>query len=77
MRGHLQWLVRIMYILPIFLCISITLVTIIKVTEIELQVEPTQKMASTSDEEILRGQEVLDKQRELDKAEREGEEPIE
>ena len=73
MRGNLRWLARIMYILPILLCISITIVTIIKVTRIELTIEPIQKMAPASDEETRRGQEELEKQKELDETERESE----
>lgn len=65
MEKKLPWGLRIMYLLPVFLCVTITLVTVIKYTRIsynginDLPVSVTEPDLQTETE---RGEEILQEQ---------------
>ncbi len=57
----LPWLLRIMYMLPILLCVTITVVTVIASTRTSYTV-PVASIESALQEESERGEEILKEQ---------------
>lgn len=65
MENKLPWYLRIMYFLPIFLCVTITVVTVIKYTRtsyIEMSDLPVVITEPELEEETVRGEEILEEQ---------------
>ena len=56
MRDKLPWTKRIMYLIPVFLCITITQITVIRVTKIEEKLKtPFERSSDNLDLRRTRG----------------------